>query len=644
MKSLIWALAALLIGAVPCAAAPLEVYGRLPYTEDVQISPDGTKLALMNTKGDARTIYVFNIDKMTLLRSIAAGSLKVRSMEWADEQTLVFTLSEISKESEYLDEIAFGYIYDIKADVTKPIVFNAPELLNRIYSAPQIRRVNGKTLVFVRAQAVAGNSYDGEVLALSELSARRSVVVKRGDFKENDWLVDGQGKVLVETAFDRERVKGQMTVFTPNGRRTVRAPDGKVLYGAVGLSGDGRSLIASYGAPDSSDEGVLSEVSLETGEWSGKEMSPQITGLAFDPVTTRLVSYRELVGDTFTYTFTDPAEAAFWAKTEKAFGDSRVTPVSWSANRQRLVVYVDSPTDGPAYALVDRSTGRAEWLPDVYGVEPGEVAEVRPIKYKAADGLEITGYLTLPRGREARNLPLIVLPHGGPASRDVPGFDWWAQALASRGYAVLQPNFRGSDGLGIKFLNAGFGEWGKKMQTDLSDGVRHFAAQGVIDPKRVCIVGASYGGYAALAGATIDLGVYRCAASIAGVSDLERMLQVERQTGGRQAEKYWKSFMGVAVWTDPKLDLISPIKHVAQVEAPVLLIHGKDDSVVLYDQSVRMADALRKAGKSVELVTLDGEDHWLSSSKTRLLMLTSLVAFLEKHNPPDAPLKAASSQ
>ena len=149
---------------------------------------------------------------------------------------------------------------------------------------------------------------------------------------------------------------------------------------------------------------------------------------------------------------------------------------------------------------------------------------------------------------------------------------------------------------------------------------------------------------AALAGATIDLGVYRCAASIAGVSDLERMLQVERQTGGRQAEKYWKSFMGVAVWTDPKLDLISPIKHVAQVEAPVLLIHGKDDSVVLYDQSVRMADALRKAGKSVELVTLDGEDHWLSSSKTRLLMLTSLVAFLEKHNPPDAPLKAARSQ
>ena len=145
------------------------------------------------------------------------------------------------------------------------------------------------------------------------------------------------------------------------------------------------------------------------------------------------------------------------------------------------------------------------------------VSKVESVKYKAADGLEITGYLTLPNGREAKGLPLIVFPHGGPASRDTLGFDWWAQAMASRGYAVLQVNFRGSDGLGWEFTKAGFGEWGRKMQTDLSDGVRNLTSQGVVDPKRVCIVGGSYGGYAALAGATLQKDVYRCAVSFGGV-------------------------------------------------------------------------------------------------------------------------------
>lgn len=631
-----------LVLAVSAEGAPLEVYGRLPHTEDVQISPDGTKLALMNTKGDERLIYVFNIDRMALIRTIPAGDAKVRSMEWADDDNIVFLLTEITKESDYIQDIAFGYIYSVKAGQSKSLIFNAPEVLNRIYSAPQVRRVDGKTLIFTRAQAVSRGGYDGEVLVRSDPAASRSVVVRRGDFRENDWLVDARGEVLVETSVDTERLRSRMTVSGPGGRRTVRAPNGNVLYRAVGLSADGKSIIAAYGVPDGDSEPVLSEVSLEAGEWSGKAMSPQITGLSFDPVTTRLIGYSELTGDDRVFTFLDAAEDKFWKGTQKAFAGSRIAPVSWSADRQRIVVYVDSPTDGPAYALVDRKTGRAEWLPDVYGVEPGGVAPVRQISYKAADGLEITGYLTLPLDHEAKALPLIVLPHGGPAARDSLGFDWWAQALASRGYAVLQPNFRGSDGFGVEFLKAGYGEWGRKMQTDLSDGVRHFAAEGIIDPARVCIAGASYGGYAALAGATIDQGVYRCAASVAGVSDLRRILQVELETSGRRTARYWKSFMGVSGGGDPKLAAISPIEHVDEVKIPVLLIHGKNDTVVHYEQSSRMAQALTRAGKPVELVTLDGEDHYLSSSKTRLQMLSALVAFLEKHNPPDPPRETAS--
>ncbi|HWU79853.1 MAG TPA: alpha/beta fold hydrolase, partial [Caulobacter sp.] len=214
----------------------------------------------------------------------------------------------------------------------------------------------------------------------------------------------------------------------------------------------------------------------------------------------------------------------------------------------------------------------------------------------------------------------------------------WSQALASRGYAVLRPNFRGSDGFGYSFVKAGFGQWGKAMQTDLSDGVRYLAKQGTIDPKRVCIVGGSYGGYAALAGATLDRGVYRCAASIAGLADLKRFVMDRNRLydgGNNSTARFWLEFMGADGLKDPDLAAISPAKLADKVEIPMLLIHGKDDTVVPYVQSTLMADAMKKAGKPVELVTLPSEDHWLSRGATRLQMLTSVVGFLEKNNPPN---------
>jgi dipeptidyl aminopeptidase/acylaminoacyl peptidase len=311
--------------------------------------------------------------------------------------------------------------------------------------------------------------------------------------------------------------------------------------------------------------------------------------------------------------------------------------VSWSDDRRKIVVRVEAPKAGPFYARIELDTGSAGVLGPVYGdLKPQDIAEVRAVRYKAADGLEITGYLTLPKGRAAEKLPLIVMPHGGPASRDEPGFDWWAQGLASRGYAVLQPNFRGSDGFGRKFLEAGYGQWGRKMQSDLSDGVRYLSAQGTIDPARVCIVGASYGGYAALAGATLDKGVYRCAVAVAGVADLKQFLVEElKSDNGRETatQRYWSRFMGVENRRDRDLTAISPAHNVAGSSVPVMLIHGKDDTVVLYAQSQRMHDALRAAGRPVEFVTLKAEDHWLSRSATRLQTLEATVAFIEKHNP-----------
>jgi dipeptidyl aminopeptidase/acylaminoacyl peptidase len=200
----------------------------------------------------------------------------------------------------------------------------------------------------------------------------------------------------------------------------------------------------------------------------------------------------------------------------------------------------------------------------------------------------------------------------------------------------LQPNYRGSD-LDQKFVEAGYGEWGRKMQTDLSDGLSYLAAQGIVDPKRACIVGASYGGYAALAGVTLQSGIYRCAVAVAPVSDpanFMRWVSRKESFGDKTGQRYWARFLGINDPGDTRLDAISPLKQIDRLTVPLMLVHGRDDTTVPYEQSSDVAKALKKAGRTVEFVTLDKEDHYLSRSDTRLKMLQASVEFLQKYNPP----------
>jgi len=220
--------------------------------------------------------------------------------------------------------------------------------------------------------------------------------------------------------------------------------------------------------------------------------------------------------------------------------------------------------------------------------------------------------------------------------RDVDGFDWLAHFVASRGYAVLQPNYRGSDGYGRAWEEAGYGGWGiGVMQHDLTDGVAALVAAGIADPQRVCIVGASYGGYAALAGAAFTPELYRCAVSINGVADLRdiHVLYTSRRDFRSAAVTYWERSVGVEGERSArsKLEAASPARHVERVQAAVLLVHGRDDSVVPIGQSRDMERALRAAGKTVQLVELEGEDHWLSDAPTRLQTLAALENFLAEH-------------
>ena len=226
------------------------------------------------------------------------------------------------------------------------------------------------------------------------------------------------------------------------------------------------------------------------------------------------------------------------------------------------------------------------------------------------------------------------MPHGGPEAHDSVRFDWMAQYFASRGYVVLQPNFRGSDGFGAKYKLAGRGEWGRRiMQHDVTDAINSMIKTGWADKDRVCIVGASYGGYAALAGGAFTPDLYRCVAAIAPVADLPTMIYDERRESGSDSwvVTYWKRLIGDPRSERDKLKSISPSEHAAEFTAPVLLIHGNDDIVVPMHQSVIMERALKKAGKPVEFVRLKGGDHWLSTSETRLETLERLATFVDRH-------------
>jgi dipeptidyl aminopeptidase/acylaminoacyl peptidase len=343
----------------------------------------------------------------------------------------------------------------------------------------------------------------------------------------------------------------------------------------------------------------------------------------------------------------DPAVAGKFRGARKAFPDQTVRFDSWSADFNSMIVFTSGGDDSGTYWLVNIATGKADPLGAAYpAVTSDDVGPIRMVDWKAADGLELHGVLSLPPGREAKSLPLVVMPHGGPEARDYPVFDWWAQAFVSRGYAVFQPNFRGSAGYGLDFRNAGFGQWGRKMQTDISDGVAELARQGIVDPKRACIVGASYGGYAALAGVTVQNGLYRCAVSVAGVAHPAGMISdAEAATSSdNSAERYWRAFMGAPKHAEADLAPYSPDRLADRADAPILLIHGQDDSVVPIDQSQAMEAALRRAGKPVELVVLPTADHWFLHEDMRVAMVTRSVAFVEKYNPPDpAPAQASAA-
>jgi dipeptidyl aminopeptidase/acylaminoacyl peptidase len=636
-----------LLAASAKAAAPLEAYGRLPSIEQATLSPDGTKVAFIQTTQDTRMLAIYDLVEMKTHSITKLGEQPVRSVEWADDTHLLMTKAytqmpfELSGEQR---EWRLMEVFDLGTRKWRALldhIHAEVRTMNVVEGRTIVSHKGNDTVLYVEGLAVGGVTH----LALFSINLTTGVeqLVKEGTLEANGWVLDDSGQIVAEQDyFDASRrwvirlYDGGRARQTVTGIAAIDAPE------VLGLSAAGDEILFTVTEPQGY---TWKPLRISDGTW-GAEVLPEesLTRVILRNGSNRMVG-AAFVGDTTRYRFSDKRIQEGWDWVERVFGYQRVEFVSASADYSKFIVEALGPKAGYAYYLADIKEHLTRPVGRIYGgVE--QIAEVRAIKYKAADGLEIPAYLTLPPDRAAKMLPVIVFPHGGPQSRDFLSFDWFAQAMAAQGYAVLQPNYRGSS-INKQWIEAGYGEWGRKMQTDLSDGLSYLAAQGIVDAKRACIVGASYGGYAALAGVSVQSGIYRCAVAVSGVSDpADFMNWVKRKEhyGDQVGLRYWERFLGVDKPGDKSLDTISPLKNAGRITVPMLLIHGRDDTTVPYDQSADLAKAMKRLGKPVKFVTLDKEDHYLSHSATRLQMLESSMDFLKANNPPDRSVAAAADR
>jgi dipeptidyl aminopeptidase/acylaminoacyl peptidase len=314
--------------------------------------------------------------------------------------------------------------------------------------------------------------------------------------------------------------------------------------------------------------------------------------------------------------------------------------VSASSGGDLQILEVSSDVQPPIYYLYDRAKRRlARLLDQRPQIDPRKMAPTRRIEFKARDGRAISGYMTLPQGVEPKRLPAIALVHGGPWSRDLIQWDPEVQLLANRGFVVLQINFRGSTGFGTEHLEAGYREWGQKIQDDITDGVRWAIEQGFIDPDRLGIMGASFGGYASLVGLVKTPELFRAGAAYAAVTDIELMISDDKWYDW--GVDWHEKLVGGGRGDKTRLGESSPLRRATEIRAPVLLGQGVDDQRVHVRQSRRMAEALSDAGKQVEYLEFPNEVHGFLLEANRIRWYERVVTFFEEHLAPRAPSTSA---
>lgn len=620
------------------AAPPaLKDFAQLPDVQDVVLSPDGKKLAsvvrvdLPNQKGLAVKVLEFKTNKTKVVLFSEAEDYVIYDLDWKDNITLL-AHGFSPKTLEYR---GFTNMYSYKTRVTRVLFVNTeteevthpftntfltkfkapPSSLNNVVDLlpddPKhiLIRVYG-TVYKVNIKTGASSALDGQPknystpyvdrqhrLRMGYYLDGKTFTIKYLDIKDEKWkdLASFDGVfsqddidilgfdhdpniVYIRAYHGDKKAIFKLDLADPNFKRTlVRKNDDYDQYGRILYSRKFKKVM-----------GIIGADSLDT-------------------------------------EFYDETLASVQKSINKALPNTKNHFYSFTDDFDKFLVYSSGGVESGTYYLVTTSPLKVEALAYRYqNLPPDNLSTVEKVTYKTRDGLEIEGFLTLPKGVKAKNLPTIMHPHGGPISQDTDAFDYWSQFFASKGYAVLQMNFRGSSGYGFAHRQAGLANWGKEMQDDIEDGAKYLIERGIANKDKIAIVGASYGGYAALMGAVKTPDLYKCAISVAGVSDVRQLVLDNR--------RFWRSYNVVdeQIGTGAKfLKRISPVNHAKKIKVPILLVHGELDQQVDVEHSEKMYKALKKYNKNVKYVELPDEDHFLSIEANRVKTFEEMNSFLD---------------
>lgn len=617
---------------------PRESFAAIPAIDRPELSPDGGTLAMGARRAGKNYLYLHDVlaEPSTAFkpRLLPLNDATVNWIKWLNDRYMVVSVRSL--EFAFGAEVPFDRLFLVSRDAST---------VARV--GPQIAGISGDDVIYWASDGsyvllnISPSVFSWPDVLKVELPSNKMRKVATGRAGIWRWFANSRGVVVAGVG---ARPSGYVRVVY---RESVSEPFQTILRRQPDTQDDDADPI--YFAHIDGDTQKAYTISRRGGDrWGVHEYDLRskafgaaifahdkfdVSDLEIDREgRLRWIGYfdyryrRKYYGD---------EDRGFVEDLERAVPGKVAEIVSESRDHKIRIVKTSSPTDPGTYYLYRDATGTMQGLASVNEALAAEVlAPTEYVAYPARDGLQIPAYLTMPVGRKPANLPLIMLPHGGPFVRDTWGYEFLVQFLASRGYVVLQPNYRGSTGYGKAFEEAGYRQFGKAMQDDLDDGVRWLIDSGMVDAQRVCMIGWSYGGYAAQVASYRNPGIYRCAISIAGVSDL--LAQVRFDSRFMSDSRFLKHRARIRGNDSSRtLNDVSPLRQVNTVAVPLLLIHGTDDNNVPVKQSDSMASALKKAGKPFEYVRIKDGDHSLWDPGQRENLLAAVERHLATYNPSD---------
>lgn len=617
---------------------------RMPDYYNVSISPNGEYLALQWPNGEQVALGVMTLKDLKVIASVEFGQGQdIGQYAWVGPDRLVMSVIQNEGTNKGSD---YGELYGMNANGSaKGYLFGYRGKMSTG------THISGGTAQSASARLLDPLPYEPGAAVIGVLPwvnvEMRNIVLNRMDTLSGATSRIGNLSAygLNGIKFDRAGLPRLAVVLDEHGYNQILVAEGKEhewqpisvaksVLDAAAFSADPAGQHVYFSSDEGQDKACLRQYDFSAKAQKilscNDDVDIEDVSLAFDGSELPIATYYADGLPTTVYLDPSSPDAVLLKRLENTFEGNQVRVISRTLDGQKLIFLVSSDRNPGDYYLYDRTTRKAEALfPSRNAVDPQKMRAMSAVQYKSRDGRNISGYLTLP-AVGGKKLPMIVMPHGGPWLRDYWGWNAEVQYFASQGYAVLQPNFRGSTGYGREFLRAGFGQWATGMIDDITDGVRWSIEQGIADPGRICIYGASYGGFAAITSVEREPDLYRCAISVAGVYQLDTLIQQNDVGRSRIAREVWEERTGEdkAVLTEQ-----SPVNHVDKLKVPLLIIHGNVDDRVPIAQARALRKALDKAGKHYEWIELPHVAHAVLKDEDEAAVLTSISKFLRSEMP-----------